>query len=174
MEYGKKYYADSVDQLRLHLNEIIKQEKGQKVLSVFTACPGGGGDNWDMMIDEPFSILFDNDDVLDIDYRYISRFYSTLRKRNAKDDESIAWTKRWMEIIKKDIAFDEINAFDIFLQVEDYYDDQDDSFVELSPKQGTFRDVMLCMKNGSKIRLHPGDAVDDGYTWVRLFDWDVV
>ena len=173
MKYDKEYYIDNITRLSHHLNEVIEHEKGQKVLSVFTACPSGGDENWDMMIGETISILFDNDDVLDINYRFVSRFYSTLRKKHMEDVESIVWTKRWMKSINKDIAYDEINAFEIFPQITDYYDYQDGIFEEVSPKQETFRDVMLCMKNGSKIHLHPGDAVDDGYTWVRLFDWDM-
>ena len=172
------------------LEEIIKKMRNIKIKTVFSAGPFFSSNKGYRRYedDTPIYIVFENDECLIIDYRFIDALYMDFRSLNseenallektmikdffnctvdihrwAKNDngESVAGAVDHTEIIS--LEYDAISNIDLRPVREEYEKWIDGDIDYVTPTKDTFDEIKFTMSNGNTFIICADDAYVDGY-----------
>ena len=172
--------------VKKYLYDIIEKVKSVKVKAVFSICPAYHS-NRDVRIysdDCPIYILFENDDCLVIDYRFIDAFQAEFRKltdeEQAQYEESVvrdyfnctidihdAYTNEVTRTETIVLEYGSIERIVINHVINEYQKWIDGDIDFVAPSDETFDKIKFIMSNGNSFTVCADEADVDGYmlTW---------
>lgn len=158
MNFGKEYFITSYSQLSDYLNFFINDDKDKQIKYIFT---NGSNSKDGEMIDADIFIVFDNDAVLKIDYKFYSLMYIeyTWIQNLSLNDKEYNNENFYLDL---DVSNARIESFEIERLVGEY---------EINPSSGTvrpdkgdyFKKIAFKLSNGNNLCICAEDAETDGY-----------
>lgn len=179
-----------------YLNNIVKRMRGVKIKKIFSECPSFSTINGFRRYedDTPLYILFENEQCLIINYRFIDEFCVDFRPLTEEEKgiwerqlikdifncttEIHAWAKNEVgELIVGEVdhtesislEYDSLQSVDLRLVATEYSKWTSHGLDYVIPSAETFDEIKFTMNNGNTFMLCPEDADMDGY----IMAWSV-
>lgn len=168
-EFGKEYYLTTYNEIDEYIKNITTDDENKQIKYIFTngsLCWRETNNSKNYSLDTEIYIVFDNDSVLRIDYKFYGLVYArymwiqnlNIREKEFNNDEFK---------LDLDVTDTRIEGYEIEKFSEEY---------EINPSTGTtrpkggdyFKKITFKLSNGKKLCICAEDAEVDGYCEIAI------
>ena len=158
MEFGKEYFITSYSQLSDYLKFVINDDKDKQIKYIFT---NGSNSKDGKMLDVDIFIVFDNDAILKIDYKFYGLMYIeyTWIQDLSLNDKEYNNENYYLNL---NVSNARIESFEIERFVGKY--EINSSLGIVRPDNGDyFKKITFKLSNGNNLCICAENAEEDGY-----------